>query len=113
MEGHSGKSSHASIHLLIQQKPQARGLEGYGSGSSAPPTPQRFIPIEMDDQRLNLASHPAELGESFKICLKDIPFKYLMLITEGWSLNRKLKLLEERAARIRENQATIQSIEKN
>ncbi|MBW0492715.1 hypothetical protein O181_032430 [Austropuccinia psidii MF-1] len=36
-----GNHTHSSIHIPIQQKPQTRGLEGYGSSSSAPPTPQR------------------------------------------------------------------------
>ncbi|MBW0467822.1 hypothetical protein O181_007537 [Austropuccinia psidii MF-1] len=51
--GHSGgwqdileNHSHSSIHFPIQQKPQTRGLEGYGSSSSAPKTPQRSYPIE-------------------------------------------------------------------
>ncbi|MBW0465148.1 hypothetical protein O181_004863 [Austropuccinia psidii MF-1] len=37
---------HHSIHLPIQQKPQTRGLEGYGSSSSAPPSPERRISME-------------------------------------------------------------------
>ncbi|MBW0476140.1 hypothetical protein O181_015855 [Austropuccinia psidii MF-1] len=37
---------HSSIHLSIEQKPQTRGLEGYGSSSSAPQTPQRPFPME-------------------------------------------------------------------
>ncbi|MBW0488716.1 hypothetical protein O181_028431 [Austropuccinia psidii MF-1] len=38
-----GKHTHTAIHIPIQQEPQTRGLERYGSSSSAPPTPQRFI----------------------------------------------------------------------
>ncbi|MBW0494867.1 hypothetical protein O181_034582 [Austropuccinia psidii MF-1] len=34
-----------------------------------------------------------------------------MEITKAWNPTRKLRLLEERATRIRENQATIQAIE--
>ncbi|MBW0474440.1 hypothetical protein O181_014155 [Austropuccinia psidii MF-1] len=65
----------------------------------------------MDNNRLNLVSHWAELGESFqKICLKEINFKKLMEITKGWNPTRKFRLLEERATRIRENQATIQAM---
>ncbi|MBW0517738.1 hypothetical protein O181_057453 [Austropuccinia psidii MF-1] len=41
-----GNHTHSAIHFAIQQKPQTRGLEGYGSSSSAPPTPQRSSPIE-------------------------------------------------------------------
>ncbi|MBW0463886.1 hypothetical protein O181_003601 [Austropuccinia psidii MF-1] len=40
-----------SIHLSIQQEPQTRGLEGYGSSSSSP-TMQRFIPIEHGQQEV-------------------------------------------------------------
>ncbi|MBW0539922.1 hypothetical protein O181_079637 [Austropuccinia psidii MF-1] len=38
-----GNHTNPSIHFPIQQEPQARGLERYGSSSLAPPTPQRFI----------------------------------------------------------------------
>ncbi|MBW0552913.1 hypothetical protein O181_092628 [Austropuccinia psidii MF-1] len=51
--GHSGgwqqteeNHTHSAIHLPIQQKPQTSRLEGYGSSSSAPPTPQRSFPLE-------------------------------------------------------------------
>ncbi|MBW0499197.1 hypothetical protein O181_038912 [Austropuccinia psidii MF-1] len=66
----------------------------------------------MDNKRFNPAPHWEELREGFqKICLKEIPFKDIMVITKGWNANRKLKLLEKRAARIRENKATNQAIE--
>ncbi|MBW0518527.1 hypothetical protein O181_058242 [Austropuccinia psidii MF-1] len=66
----------------------------------------------MDNKRCNLASHWAELGASFyKICLKKIDFRDLMVITKGWDPNRQFRLLEVRANRIWENQATIQAIE--
>ncbi|MBW0546840.1 hypothetical protein O181_086555 [Austropuccinia psidii MF-1] len=66
----------------------------------------------MDNKRFNLASHWAEIGASFqKICLKEIPFKDLMVITKVLNPTRQFRLLEERQTRIRENQATIQAIE--
>ncbi|MBW0489902.1 hypothetical protein O181_029617 [Austropuccinia psidii MF-1] len=34
-----------------------------------------------------------------------------MVITKGWNPTRQFRILEERATRIRENQATIQAIE--
>ncbi|MBW0487400.1 hypothetical protein O181_027115 [Austropuccinia psidii MF-1] len=34
-----GNHTHYGIHILIQNQSQTSGLEGYGSGSSAPPTP--------------------------------------------------------------------------
>ncbi|MBW0518040.1 hypothetical protein O181_057755 [Austropuccinia psidii MF-1] len=88
------------------------GLEGYGSSSSAPPTPQRPFEWSMHNKRFNLASHWAELEASFqKICLKEIDFKDLMVITKGWNPTRQIRLLEMRANRRRENQATLQAIE--
>ncbi|MBW0571859.1 hypothetical protein O181_111574 [Austropuccinia psidii MF-1] len=66
----------------------------------------------MDNKRFNLASDWEELEASFqRILLKEKPFKDLMVITKGWNPNSHFKLLEERAARIRENKATIQTIE--
>ncbi|MBW0471370.1 hypothetical protein O181_011085 [Austropuccinia psidii MF-1] len=66
----------------------------------------------MDNKRFNLASHWAEIGESLQnICLKEIDFRDLMVITKGWNPNSKFRLLEARAQRIRENKATIQAIE--
>ncbi|MBW0492168.1 hypothetical protein O181_031883, partial [Austropuccinia psidii MF-1] len=57
-------------------------------------------------------THWAELGASCqKICLKEIPFKDFMEITKVWNPTRKFRLLEERATRIRDNQAIIQPIE--
>ncbi|MBW0536026.1 hypothetical protein O181_075741 [Austropuccinia psidii MF-1] len=66
----------------------------------------------MDNKSFNLEYHWAELGERFQnICLQEIPFKDLIVITKQWNLKRKFRLLEERATRIRENQATTHSIE--
>ncbi|MBW0492887.1 hypothetical protein O181_032602 [Austropuccinia psidii MF-1] len=66
----------------------------------------------MYSQRFNLASHWGELGASFqKICLKEIDFKELMVITKGWNPTRQFRLLEVRAYNIRDNQATIPAIE--
>ncbi|MBW0490190.1 hypothetical protein O181_029905 [Austropuccinia psidii MF-1] len=55
--GHSGgwkdterNHTHSSIHLPIQHRPQARGLEGYRSISSALPTPQISLPMENGQQ---------------------------------------------------------------
>ncbi|MBW0502523.1 hypothetical protein O181_042238 [Austropuccinia psidii MF-1] len=65
----------------------------------------------MDNMSFDL-EHWEELGAGFqKICLKDIPFKDLMVITKGCNSSRKFKLLEDREAGIIENQATIQGIE--
>ncbi|MBW0525561.1 hypothetical protein O181_065276 [Austropuccinia psidii MF-1] len=113
--GHSGRwqdtegnHTHLSIHFSIQQKFQTRALEQYGSHSSAQPTAKRSLQWSMDTKRLNLTCHWEELGASCqKICLKEINFKDLMEITKHWNPTRKFRHLEERATRIRENQATI------
>ncbi|MBW0494542.1 hypothetical protein O181_034257 [Austropuccinia psidii MF-1] len=66
----------------------------------------------MDNKRFILASHWEELGASFrKICLKEIDFRDLMIVTKGWNPTRQFRLLEVRANQIRENKATIQVIE--
>ncbi|MBW0481400.1 hypothetical protein O181_021115 [Austropuccinia psidii MF-1] len=41
-----GNQTHSAINIPIQQKPQTRVLEEYGSSSSAPPTPQRPFSME-------------------------------------------------------------------
>ncbi|MBW0487171.1 hypothetical protein O181_026886 [Austropuccinia psidii MF-1] len=44
----------------------------------------------MENKGFNLASHWAELGASCQnICLKEIDFKDLMVITKGWNPTRK------------------------
>ncbi|MBW0483291.1 hypothetical protein O181_023006 [Austropuccinia psidii MF-1] len=64
------------------------------------------------NKTFNVELNWEEIGEGFqRIFLNEIPFQDLIEITEFWIPNRKLRLLEERAARIRENQATIQAIE--
>ncbi|MBW0488537.1 hypothetical protein O181_028252 [Austropuccinia psidii MF-1] len=45
-----GNHTNSSIHLPIQHNPQTKGLEGYGSSSSAPINPQRSIPMEHGKQ---------------------------------------------------------------
>ncbi|MBW0523783.1 hypothetical protein O181_063498 [Austropuccinia psidii MF-1] len=66
----------------------------------------------MDNRRFNLESHWEEIGESFQhICLKDISFKSLIVITKGCNPTRQFRLMEERTNRIREKKATIQAIE--
>ncbi|MBW0536961.1 hypothetical protein O181_076676 [Austropuccinia psidii MF-1] len=66
----------------------------------------------MDNNRLNLVAHWAELGEScHKICLKEIPSKDLMVIPKGFNSTSQLRILDERETKIRQNQANIQVIE--
>ncbi|MBW0581276.1 hypothetical protein O181_120991 [Austropuccinia psidii MF-1] len=57
--GHSGEwqdiegnNTHSASHIPIQKNPQTRGLEGYGSSSSAPKTPQRPFSMEHGQQEV-------------------------------------------------------------
>ncbi|MBW0541097.1 hypothetical protein O181_080812 [Austropuccinia psidii MF-1] len=47
-----GDHTHSVINIPIQQKPQTRELEGYGSSSSAPPTPQRPFSMKHGQQEI-------------------------------------------------------------
>ncbi|MBW0575252.1 hypothetical protein O181_114967 [Austropuccinia psidii MF-1] len=51
-KNNEGDNINLAIHTPIQQEPQTRGLEGYGSSSSAPPTPQRLISMEHGQQKV-------------------------------------------------------------
>ncbi|MBW0583653.1 hypothetical protein O181_123368, partial [Austropuccinia psidii MF-1] len=51
-KNNEGDNISPAIHTSIQQEPQTRGLEGYGSSSSAPPTPQRFVSMEHGQQEV-------------------------------------------------------------
>ncbi|MBW0462238.1 hypothetical protein O181_001953 [Austropuccinia psidii MF-1] len=97
---------HTPIHISIQQTLKARGLERYGSSTS------EMFQWSMETKRFNLDSHWKKPGGGFqKISLREIYFKELMERPKGWNPKNKLKLLEEREAKIRENKATIQDIE--
>ncbi|MBW0503319.1 hypothetical protein O181_043034 [Austropuccinia psidii MF-1] len=59
----------------------------------------------MDNKRFNVESHWEELEASCqKICLKEIYFKGVMVITKGWNPTRQFRLLELRLTRSRPNQ---------
>ncbi|MBW0562250.1 hypothetical protein O181_101965 [Austropuccinia psidii MF-1] len=47
-----GNHTHPSIKVPIQQEPQIRGRERYGSSSSAPSNPQRFLSMEHGKQEV-------------------------------------------------------------
>ncbi|MBW0585128.1 hypothetical protein O181_124843 [Austropuccinia psidii MF-1] len=113
-QSNEGDNISLAIHTPIQQEPQTRELEGYRSSSSAPPTPQRFVSMEHGKQEVQPGISLGKLGASCqKICLKEIDFKELMVITKGWNPTRQFRLLEARAQRVRGNQATIQAIEEH
>ncbi|MBW0466277.1 hypothetical protein O181_005992 [Austropuccinia psidii MF-1] len=68
-----GNHTHSAIHISIQKKPQARGLERYGSSSSAPPTPQRPFLMEHGQQGV----HPSiPLGRTWGKLPEDISQRY-------------------------------------
>ncbi|MBW0496450.1 hypothetical protein O181_036165 [Austropuccinia psidii MF-1] len=47
-----GNNTHSAIPFPIQQEPQTRGLEKYGSSSSAALTPQRFIVMQDGEEEV-------------------------------------------------------------
>ncbi|MBW0468974.1 hypothetical protein O181_008689 [Austropuccinia psidii MF-1] len=102
-----GNHTHSAIHLPIQQKPKTRGLEGYGSSSSAPLTPQRSFPMEHGQQEVQPS---ITLGRTWSKFPEDMLQRDILQRPYG-NHQRMFRLLEERETMIRENQATIQAIE--
>ncbi|MBW0588953.1 hypothetical protein O181_128668 [Austropuccinia psidii MF-1] len=64
-----GNHTHPAIHFSVQQEPQTRGPERYGSSSSAPPTPQRFISMEHGQQEVQ---HGIPLGRTWSKFPEDL-----------------------------------------
>ncbi|MBW0542595.1 hypothetical protein O181_082310 [Austropuccinia psidii MF-1] len=64
-----GNHTHSDINITILQKPQTRGMEGYGSSSSAPPAPQRSFTMEHGQQEVQ-PSIP--LGRTWRKLPEDI-----------------------------------------
>ncbi|MBW0548623.1 hypothetical protein O181_088338 [Austropuccinia psidii MF-1] len=52
LQDFKGNNTHPVIHFPIKQETQTGGLETYGSSSSSPPTPQRFISMEHGQQEV-------------------------------------------------------------
>ncbi|MBW0484042.1 hypothetical protein O181_023757 [Austropuccinia psidii MF-1] len=52
-KGMEGNHTHSDIHFPTQQKPLTRGLEGYGSSSSARPTSQTPSSMEHGQQEVH------------------------------------------------------------
>ncbi|MBW0562594.1 hypothetical protein O181_102309 [Austropuccinia psidii MF-1] len=69
LQNKEGDNINLAIHTPIQQEPQTRGLEGYGSSSSAPPTPQRFLPMENGKQKVQPGK---SLGRTWSKLPKDL-----------------------------------------
>ncbi|MBW0524376.1 hypothetical protein O181_064091 [Austropuccinia psidii MF-1] len=65
-----GNHTHSAIDFQIQQEPQTRGLERYGSCSSAPPTPQRYISMEHGQQEVQPG---IPLGRTWSKFPEDLP----------------------------------------
>ncbi|MBW0480107.1 hypothetical protein O181_019822 [Austropuccinia psidii MF-1] len=80
--GHSGRwqdtkgnHNHSSIHLPAQQKPQTRGLEGYESRYSAPPTPQISFPKKHGQQEVQPS---ITLSRNWSKFPEDISQRYIL-----------------------------------
>ncbi|MBW0463050.1 hypothetical protein O181_002765 [Austropuccinia psidii MF-1] len=108
-----GNHTHSAIHFQIQQKPQSRGLEGYGSSSSAPPTPQRSFPIEHGQKEVQ-PSIP--LGRPWSKFPEDMSQRDTLQRPYGnhqrLEPHQEVQIPGGESIRIRVNQATIQAIEK-
>ncbi|MBW0527101.1 hypothetical protein O181_066816 [Austropuccinia psidii MF-1] len=108
-----GNHPHSAIHLAIQQRPQSRGLERFESSSSAPPTPQRSFPMENGQQevqpriplRRTWRNIPDEMSQRDTLQRHygnhQRKESHQAVQTPGGERNQE-----------RENQATIQAIEK-
>ncbi|MBW0559441.1 hypothetical protein O181_099156 [Austropuccinia psidii MF-1] len=70
--------THSAIHFPIQQEPQTRGLERYGSSSSAPPTLQRCHSMEHGQQELLCG---IQLGRTGSKLPEDLPQRDIFQIT--------------------------------
>ncbi|MBW0467098.1 hypothetical protein O181_006813 [Austropuccinia psidii MF-1] len=68
-QNNEGDNINPSINTPIQQEPQTRGLEGYGSSSSAPPTLQRFISMEHGQQEVQPS---ISLGRTWRKLSEDL-----------------------------------------
>ncbi|MBW0461926.1 hypothetical protein O181_001641 [Austropuccinia psidii MF-1] len=75
-----GNHTHTAIHISTQQKPQTRGLERYGSSSSAPPTPQGFISMEHGQQEVQPGS---SLGRTWRKFPEDLSQRDRLQIPYG------------------------------
>ncbi|MBW0521287.1 hypothetical protein O181_061002 [Austropuccinia psidii MF-1] len=113
-KNNEGDNINLAIHTPIQQEPQTRGLEGYGSSSSAPPTPQRFISMEHRQQKVQPGK---SLGRTWSKLPEDLSQRHRIQRPDGnhqrLESYQAVRLLEARAQRIRENQGTIQAIEEH
>ncbi|MBW0518245.1 hypothetical protein O181_057960 [Austropuccinia psidii MF-1] len=110
-QSNEGDNINPAIHTQIQQEPQTRGLERYGSTSSAPPTPQRFISMKRGQQEVQPS---ISLGRTWSKLPEDLSQRDRL---QGPYCNHQrlesyqaVQTPEERANRIREIQSTIQAI---
>ncbi|MBW0588874.1 hypothetical protein O181_128589 [Austropuccinia psidii MF-1] len=69
LQNNEGDNINPAIHTPIQEEPQTRGLEGYGSSSSAPPTPERFVSMEHGQQEVQPGN---SLGRAWRMFPEDL-----------------------------------------
>ncbi|MBW0520804.1 hypothetical protein O181_060519 [Austropuccinia psidii MF-1] len=104
--------THSAIHIPIYQKPQTRGLEGYGSSSSAPPTSQRLFSMENGQQEFQTIIPLGRMCNKFP---EDMSQRDRIQRPYGnhqsWNHTRTFRLLDVRTNMIMENQVTIKAIE--
>ncbi|MBW0461488.1 hypothetical protein O181_001203 [Austropuccinia psidii MF-1] len=109
-----GNHTYSSTHLPIKQKPQTRGLGGYGSSSSAPPTPQRSFPMQHGQQEVQPS---ITLGITWSKLTEDMSQRDILQRPYGnhqrMESHQAVQTPGEEGNQIRENQATIQTIEEH
>ncbi|MBW0488045.1 hypothetical protein O181_027760 [Austropuccinia psidii MF-1] len=109
-----GNHTHSAIHFPIEQEPQTRGMERYGSSSSAPPTPQRFVSMEHGQQE---AQHGIPLGRTWSKLTEDLSQRDRL--QRPYGNHQRLKSHQAvqtpggEANRIKNNHATIQAMEEH
>ncbi|MBW0575993.1 hypothetical protein O181_115708, partial [Austropuccinia psidii MF-1] len=69
IKNNEGDNINPAIHTPIEQEPPTRGLEGYGSSFSAPPTPQRLVSMEHGQQEVQPG---ISLGRTWSKFLEDL-----------------------------------------
>ncbi|MBW0465612.1 hypothetical protein O181_005327 [Austropuccinia psidii MF-1] len=103
--GHSGgwqdteeNHTHSSIHFQFNRNLKAEDWKDMDQVLQLHQLLKDLFQWSMDNKKFNLASNWAELEETFqKICLKEIDFRELMLITKRWNPTRQRTADPDRA----------------
>ncbi|MBW0504808.1 hypothetical protein O181_044523 [Austropuccinia psidii MF-1] len=85
-----GNHTHPAIHLQFNRNLKPEHWKDMDQVLQLHKLLKDLFQWSMDNKRFNLASHWAELGASYqKICLKEIEFRDIVVITKGWNPTRQ------------------------